>query len=194
MRSENFENNRDLLIKWLHFLFLVQIAGVVISALSAVQELSSVLSWFSRMVSVCTIVCLFKMAAVNKRYQNAAIFLCITVGGGVVSVFIGNTILSLIVSICSIITAYQEFAAHSDITADKDPVLSRRWHSLFFWQLVIGLLGGFLSVTGVMLGVFAGAEIPVITSAVLLFVTVMNVIIKIIYLKYLSKTISAYRN
>lgn len=190
----DFSSQKDLLALWLQRLFLCQLILAVLSALSGFAALGSVVGWLSRIGTVAIIVILFKLTPAQPRYQKAAVFKCIALAVGLLSAFLSNTLLALIISIFTLISQYQEFSAHSDITAQANPKLSKQWHTLFNWQIVVGVLGGLVASVGVVIGALAGLDASTITTFGLLVPAVLSTLISVFYLIALHKTRSLFRN
>ena len=187
------DSRKETFVKWLNILFISQIANLVTTALGAITSIGSIISWVSRIVSIIVIVALFKLAVVHERYRKAAIFHCISVGGGIISALINVNILGIALSVCSIIASYHQLTAHAEITAPKNAKLSGRWKSLFYCQLVVGLIAGFLSSAGVVIAVLADINSESIVSGTLVFITLVNVILGLFHVMYLKQTLTLFK-
>ena len=186
--NENMEFRSDLLTKWLRVLMYIAIVSIVNSVISILPIIpASVTTWISRGIMVAMVVCMFRLAPVNERYQKAGILRAVWLGCMIASMFFLPSILILTASILSIIAVYQEYSAHSEVVADKDAKLSRNWHSLFNWSIVTGLLVGFGSVVTALIASFAGVEITRITAIVTGILGIPQLVIEIVYLLYLKK-------
>ena len=186
--NENMEFRSDLLTKWLRALVYIAIVSIVNSAISILPIIpAAVTTWISRGIMVAMIVCMFRLAPVNERYQKAGILRAVWLGCMIASLVFLPSILILAASILSIIAVYQEYSAHSEVVADKDAKLSRNWHSLFNWSIVTGLLVGFGSVVTALIASFAGVEITRITAIVTGILGIPQLVIEIVYLLYLKK-------
>lgn len=194
IRSADYEVHRPLITVWLSRLFLCQIAATVITALSSISVISAVITWIARVLTIVSIVILFKLSPAHERYRKSAIFRCIVFGGMLLSLLIKISLFTLVWSILSLVAQYQEYSAHSDLVADKDPTLSRKWHSLFNWQIFGGVIAAIISIVAVLGGVFLGAETEIITSAALWLTTAVTLILEVFYLFYLHRTITLYQN
>ena len=139
---------------------------------------------------VAMVVCMFRLAPVNERYQKAGILRTAWLGCMLASLVFLPSILVLAASILSIIAVYQEYSAHSEVVADKDAKLSRNWHSLFNWSIVTGLLVSFGSMVTALIASFAGVEITKITAIVTGILGIPQLVIEIVYLLYLKKMLS----
>lgn len=188
-----FDSHREIIVKWLNILFACQIANLATTALSVITPIGSIITWVSRVVSIVVIIALFKLEAVHERYRKAAIFYSISVSGGIISALINMNILGIALSVCSIIASYQQLTAHAEITAPKNAKLSGRWKSLFYCQLVIGLISGFVSSAGVVIAVLADIRSELIVSASLVFIALVNVILGLFHVMYLKQTIALFR-
>ena len=186
--NENMEFRSDLLTKWLRALVYIAIVSIVNSAISILPIIpAAVTTWISRGIMVAMIVCMFRLAPVNERYQKAGILRAVWLGCMIASLVFMPSILVLAASVLSIIAVYQEYSAHSEVVADKDAKLSRNWHSLFNWSIVTGLLVGFGSVVTALIASFAGVEITRITAIVTGILGIPQLVIEIVYLLYLKK-------
>ena len=186
--NENMEFRSDLLIKWLRVLVYIAIVSIVNSVISILPIIpASVTTWISRGIMVAMVVCMFRLAPMNERYQKAGILRAVWLGCMIASLIFMPSILILTASILSIIAVYQEYIGHSEVVADKDARLSRNWHSLFNWSIVTGLLVGFGSMITALIASFAGVEITRITAIVTGILSVPQLVIEIVYLLYLKK-------
>lgn len=186
--NENLEFRSDLLTKWLRVLMYIAIVSIVNSVISILPIIpASVTTWISRGIMVAMVVCMFRLAPVNERYQKAGILRAVWLGCMIASLVFIPSILVLAASVLSIIAVYQEYSAHSEVVADKDAKLSRNWHSLFNWSIVTGLLVGFGSVVTALIASFAGVEITRITGIVTGILGIPQLVIEIVYLLYLKK-------
>ena len=186
--NENMDFRSDLLIKWLRVLLYIAIVSIVNSVISILPIIpASVTTWISRGIMVAMVVCMFRLAPVNERYQKAGILRAVWLGCMIASLVLLPSILILTASILSIIAVYQEYSAHSEVVADKDAKLSRNWHSLFNWSIVTGLLVGFGSMITALIASFAGVETTRITAIVTGILSVPQLVIEIVYLLYLKK-------
>ena len=187
-----FDPPKETVVKWLQLLFVCQIVSLVMTALGMVASIGSIIGWLSRAVSVAVIVALFKLAVANERYRKAAIFHSISVGGNIISALTGTNILGIVFSVCSIIASYQQLTAHAEITAPKNTKLAGKWTSLFYCQLVVGLLSGFVSSAGVVIAVLADIDPDSIVSAALIFISLINVTLGLFHVLYLKQTLALY--
>ena len=186
--NENMEFRSDLLTKWLRVLMYIAIVSIVNSVISILPIIpASVTTWISRGIMVAMVVCMFRLAPMNERYQKAGILRAVWLGCMIASLVFLPSILILTASILSIIAVYQEYIGHSEVVADKDARLSRNWHSLFNWSIVTGLLVGFGSMITALIASFAGVEITRISAIVTGILSVPQLVIEIVYLLYLKK-------
>lgn len=192
--SADYEAHRPLLTVWLPRLFLCQIAATVITALSSISAISAVITWIARVLTLVSIVILFQLSPAHERYRKSAIFRCIVFVGTLLSLLIKSSLFALVWTILSLVAQYQEYSAHSDLVAEKDPKLSRNWHSLFNWQIFGGVIAAIISIAAVLGGVLLGAATENITSAALWLTTAVTIILEVFYLLYLRKTIALYHN
>lgn len=193
--SENvvdYDAHRNIIKKWMKVLLICQIANLFASALGAISAISSIVGWVARIITIAIIVSLFNLSAVNERYRKAAIFYGISVGGGILSALLNKNMFGMVLSICSIVATYHELNAHSEITAPKNEKLSKKWHSLFYYQMVIGLISGFIVPAGVVVAVLAEVDSDVIVSFALIITAIVSVILGLFQALYLKQTLHLY--
>lgn len=186
------DNAKALLAKWLKFLLTVQLVSIAVSVISVFGILGTLIQLVSIGVSVCVMVALFQLSAVNERYRKAFIFTVVQVIGTVGSLLMANLLFSLAISVGGLVAMYQQYQGHSEVTESEDPDLSRKWHSLFIWQLVVGVILGLLSVVAAVIGVAAGAEVTALVAVVVAIATTPSLILQVIYLLYLKKTLALF--
>lgn len=189
----SYDHHGPLLHNWLTRLMFIRAASLALLLLTPISRLTYVTRWGSRLLSAGVIFAMFRLAAANGRYRKAAIFSCVALAGNLFNALSASTVFSLAASICSIIAEYQEYYGHAEICADKDPALSGRWESLFWWQMGVGIIGGLLMVSGTVIGVLAGAEAGILTSAILILNAALSIGIGLVCLNALKKTIVLYR-
>lgn len=186
-------NNKELFLKWMKNLYNVQIVVLVCSILAAIPLIGTVMGWVSLILSAVVVYILYQMAPVNDRYRKATIFTGIGVGINIIAKFASVGILSFVGSICTLIGFYQEYSAHSDMLDGIDAKLAKKWHSLFNWQLIGGIILGVLGAPiVVLLGVSLLIDTNILTTVVLVLVTCFDTVIRIIYLRYLKRTREMY--
>jgi len=187
-------NNKELFLKWTKNLYNVQIVLLVCGVLSAIPMLGNVFGWISRIFSLIVVYILYQLAPVNERYKKAAIFSGVAIVIGLLTHFMNVTmVISLAVVICSLVGTYQEYTAHSNMLDGIDNILARKWHSLFNWQVFGGLfLGVLLSPIIVLLTVLLLLDANILTAITLVVVTGFDLILDLVYLKYLKRTREQY--
>lgn len=194
MNGENFEPHKETIVKWVHFLFLCQIAKLFITALGTISVINDIAGWVSRLISFATVFALFKLSVVNARYRKATIFYGIFIGGSILSLAINMNMFALVLSICSIVASYQELNAHSEITASKDAKLSARWHSLFYLDMFAGIMVGVVSIIPMIIAAFAGVDTNLLISIFSIVLALINIVLGLLHVVYLKKTVVLYRD
>lgn len=190
VQPEEQGNGRALLVKWLKFLFTVQLVSFAVSVVSLFGILNALTQWVSIGLAVCVVVAMFQLGSVNERYRKAFIFTVVQLVGTLGGLLLPNTIFSLVTSIGSFVAAYQQYQGHSEITEAGDSVLSRKWHSLFIWELVVGVIAGVISIVAAVIGGLAGAETAALVSIVLAIVALPTLGLQVLYLLYMKKTLA----
>lgn len=183
-----YESHKPLLAKWLKILLYAHLASVVCSLLGLIPVVSVVAGWGSTAVSVACIYALFQLSPACTRYQKAAIFSAVALVCGLVA----QSILSLVISICSIVAMYQEYMGHSEVTSQTDPALSGKWNSLFTIQLVVGILSGVASSAGVVIGVLAQMSTDALVGIIVFIMAVIGIGLELLYLNYLNQMLKHY--
>lgn len=188
--TENpFDQNQDLLAKWLRYLLYANGVMLAVSVLAAIPGVgSTVTGWINNILRICTLFFLFRLAPANPRYRKSVIFSAIGMTGLML-----DTIAGLLTSICTLVGTYQEYHAHSELIQTKDTYLSDKWRSLFLWEIGVGLLVSPISVFGSMLAASTGYSTDTIVSVILVVVVIPTAIIKLLYLKYLKAMLDMLR-
>lgn len=182
---------KTLLTKWLRNLLHLHIASLLIVVVNAITGLESFTRWVSWATSVGVILCLFRLQNVNQRYQKAAIFQAVVLGGSVAStLFDSLALLGTVASVCGIVAGYQEYHAHSELVAEVDDRLSRKWSGLFLWSLALGLVSGFASTALVTIGVLAEADVVMLAAVAVAVVLLSGAVVEILYLRYMDQTLN----
>ena len=181
------ENKGDI-AKWLKYLPYVRIAGLLVGFFVLIPGLSGASGLLLSAISAGSIYLLFQLAPSCGRYRTAAIAysVCLVIS------LLGLEILSLVGSVASLVAVYQEFNGHSDITKHLDAYLANQWHSLFYWSMLAGLLGGVVGVSGVVIGVLAGVENQTLVNLIVPLVGVVELVIELVYLSYMKKTVKLF--
>lgn len=185
--------HNEVIVKWIKVLFICQIANVITTALGAVAALSTIVSLAARIVSIAAVVALFSLAPVHERYRKAALFNAIAVGGGIVSGLLKVELFGLALSVCSIVATYHELNAHAELTAPRDEKLSKRWHSLFYYEIVVGLLTGLAATVAIMVAAFAEMDQDTVVSITLAVTAFVSLILALVRVMYLRQTLTLYQ-
>lgn len=179
-------------VKWLQILFYVHIASIALSLISLLPVNDSFSVWISRVISAAVAVCLFQLAPASERYKKAAIFSAVSLGLTLASTLLLTTLLTLAASILSLLATYQEYSGHSDMVAEADPKLSRNWHSLFNWQIIVGVLTSVVSMVTVIALAALELNTTVITALIVGALSLVGVVLGILYLVYLHRMIKIF--
>ena len=190
--SDNFYH-RERLLKWLPILLKCTIASMLATIATALIGSNLIITLISLFVSVVHLTVLFILAAVHGRFRTAAIFSAVSAGGTLLALYVNNGLITLAISICSILASYQELNAFSEITAPLDAKLSRKWHSLFYWELAVGLLSGVFTSAAVVIAVLADLDPETIVKFALYFITAVTAALSFIRILYLKQTTALYQ-
>lgn len=191
--------HKELLQKWLRLLLYIQLAGIAVSALSLIPSFSSWFSWVSYLVTIGTFFVLFRLAPANGRYRTSAVLSCVSLFLTILNSLMGlasgalgigsllGSLFTLAASICTLVAAYQEYHGHADVIKPLDNKLSGKWHSLFTWQIIIGVVMGFGSSIAAVVSVLIGGALGVV-SVIVVITGLAGICVRIVYLMYLNRT------
>ena len=160
MDTQNSNDHRDLLVKWLKLLLSVQTFSLAVSAVSMALMLvpvggaAKLIELLAKVLNICVIVILYNLSPVNRRYRFAFIASLIAMVGSLAEKLTFGPGLAMVVSLVSfagsiggIVAMYQEYYGHSEIAQmGRAPELRRKWRSLFVWQIVVGVLVSLVTV------------------------------------------------
>lgn len=192
--ASDYDPHREILTKWLQVLLVCSMASLAMSFVVAIAGNGTVLTLISAAISIVGVVAYFGLAPVSERYRKAAIFTAISVGGSILVIVAPSvSIITLATSICSIVASWQEFNAHSEITESRDRKLSRQWHALFYYQLVIGIISGVLTTAAVVIAVLAELDPELIVNVTVWVVMFISAILGIVRILYLKRTLALFQ-
>ena len=179
-------------LKWLRILFYIHLGGIALSVITMLPINDSFATWISRAITLAAAFCLFRLAPASERYKKAAVFSAVSLGLTLLSSLLLPSLLKLAASILSILATYQEYSGHSDAVSPADPQLSRKWHSLFNWQLFLGVLTAFVSMVAVFALIALELNASLITALVAGALSLMGIALSILYLVYLHRMIKLF--
>ena len=186
-------NKKELFLKWTKNLYNVQLVLLVCGVLSAFPLLGNVFNWISSILTLVIVYILYQLAPVNERYRKAAFFSGVAIIARLLTATINFSVIVLGVLICALVGTYQEYCGYSDILDGIDNTLARKWHSLFNWQIFGGIfLGVLISPIIVLLTVFLVLDANLLTTVTLIAVTGFDLILDLVYLRYLKRTREQY--
>ena len=186
-------NNKELFMKWMKNLFYVQCASLVASLISQLPFIGSWFSWVARLITIATIVILFKLIPLNERYRKAVIFMTVSV---VSTLFLSKVGIALFIGgICTWIGTYQEYIGHSELISVADEKLSKQWRSLFNWK-IWGALGVALIVTAVALTLSMTGVLEELVAVLIpgMVMDVYYIVLQAVYLVLLKRMLTVYAN
>ena len=181
-------------MKKMRSLFYINCLALISIIVALVPEMTNWSGWGNIVISSCIVVILLGLADSNKRYTKAAIFRMIAVAISILLKFMDSSILSSVTSIILFCSLYQEYNAHSEVLADVDEKLSKRWKELFGIYLIGSIVVGVLSALIVIsLGALFLQYAKAITVVVLVLSGGFDLIMRIIYLVYLKQMMNLAR-
>lgn len=173
-------------VKWLQYMLYVGIAAAVITVLSLFLP-GKLSHWIGIAANGVLIYLMFRLAPSNARYKKAGIFYAVSLGVTI----LGVQMLGLVGDICAIVAQYQEYHAHGELIAERNPKQAEKWSSLFWLQVALSVV--IVLLTGLIAGILAAvakmdnAAVVAVTAAI---IAVLSLGLKILYLIYLKRTVS----
>ena len=192
--------HRELLQKWLKMLFYAQIASIAITVINAVTYLDNITSWILKAVNVTVLWSLFQLKDVNPRYRisaitKAGVLICglLTLPTNTSGLGLSSSLM-LVGSICSWVTAYQEYHAHSEVVAEADEKLAKKWNGLFALEIAVAIGTSIISIIGTTIMVVTGVLTDTITTVLIGVSTVLGLSLEGLYLIYMKRTLKLLEN
>lgn len=190
----------DLLRKWLRILFYVHIASIAITAVNAVSNLDTITAWISKALSVVAIWSMFQLKDVNPRYRQAAVFSAAVLVCGLLTTPVNSSelglssILVLVGAIASWVATYQEYHAHSELVAEQDEKLAKKWNNLFGLEILVGLGVSLFSTVATLVLVSAEMDSGTVTTIILVVTYIVTLLLELLYLLYMNRTLKLFEN
>lgn len=183
-------------VKWLQILSYVALVSLLNPVLAMIPALPSGLPlWLSRGIMLAMVLCTYQLRKENGCYQKAALYQAIVLGCNLaVAYLFQSSILTFAASILSIMAVYQEYKGHSELVAALNAKLSAKWHSLFYWGLVVGILLSFGTIIASVLVAVAGMDVDRAVAVIVVVLSIPQVIIDTLYFLYLKKTTQTVAN
>lgn len=198
--NEHTESNREMLAKWLRILFYVHIASIAITAVNAVSNLDTITAWISKALSVVAIWSMFQLKDANPRYRQAAVFSAAVLVCGLLTTPVNSSelglssILVLVGAIASWVATYQEYHAHSELVAEQDEKLAKKWNSLFGAEILVGLGVSLFSTVATLVLVSAEMDSGTVTTIILVVTYIVTLLLELLYLLYMNRTLKLFEN
>lgn len=177
---------KDLIAKWYQFLLILALGNLLLSLASFLPIDANMITWARYVVFLFTAYCLLQLRSVHVAYRKAAIFkglmvLCALANGtGIVD-------LTLAVTALSLLAAYLEYAAHGKAIRKADPVLAKKWYTLFNLELLVLALGTVASMAAAVALSYIGTDTGLFTL-VQYIVLAAELALQVFYLLYLKRT------
>ena len=171
--------------KWLKYLLYVGIASMANYLLVSVLP-NSLNRLFDYIFIAAALFLMFRLTPANGRYHKAILF----TGVSLIISALNLKIVALAGSLCAILGQYQEYIAHGELLADRDPRLAGKWGSLFWFQFAVEVVSA-AAITFVAMAMRSGgnaADTP-ISSMITVASAFVTVILKVVYLLYLKRSI-----
>lgn len=179
------------IVKWLKYLFYVQAASVALSVISMIPGVD--IPWITRIFNAGLILCLVMLKDANLRYRTAGIFRAVSLAVSLFASFAGSNLLAPVValtgSVLSVLALYQEYTAHSELTAPLDGRLSEKWRALFTWQFVFVFFVAVLSSFATVILVLLNIDAELVSVITVIGLNILSLALEALYLLYLQKTL-----
>lgn len=188
----NSQNSGNSTIKWLRILIYIEIVSLVNTVINYVPIVPAAFTTLvSRGALIAVTVCMFQLASVNERYKKAAILRTVMVCCSLLTAYLfSSTILVLAASVFSLLAVYQEYNAHAELVAEKDPILSVKWHSLFYWGIVASLVVSLGSIAATLLVAMMDMDAARASAIIVSILSIPQFVIDVVYIRYLKKSIA----
>lgn len=173
---------------WMRWLFLVHIVALL-APLAGRLPIPNLAFGLNLAVLIGTICCLKNLEVKNPRYKKAGVFLLLSLVMLFVNRLLPNSLVSLVASVLSLIAVYQEYAAHSEVAAPHDGRLARIWRSLFVWEIIIGVVAAMFSAVAVLALTMLEMDAARMTAIISVALTVVNALVKVIYLSCVNRMV-----
>lgn len=165
--------------KWLKYLFFAQLAHLFLYPIGVFTQTSAVAVVAGWVISAGTFYILLQLAPAGERYRKAGIFRGAELACTLITrILFSSTFLTAAGSVCGLISAYQEYNAHSEALTEKDPDLAKKWERLFVWIIVANVL---------MVPATFLAVLPTIGVIALTVVMLLGMALNLLYLVYLYR-------
>ena len=101
-----------------------------------------------------------------------------------------SSILMLVGSACTWVTDYQEYHGHSEIAAQWDETLAKKWKNLFVCEVLVALATSVVSVFGTVILMAADMLTDTISTVIIILSTVIGLVLEGLYLIYMKRTLA----
>lgn len=183
-------------VKWLRVMMYTALASVVNSVVNILPFVpAGITVWTGRAIMIVMILSLLQLGSIHEGYRKAgtlraAMLICTLIA----ALGMGSSVLTLVGSVLSIIAVYREYNTHSELLEGIDPRFAAKWHRLFTWSVVAAILIGFGSTVSVLILSMAGMDAVGLAPILLLVLGIPDMILGIVYLRYLKKMALLFEN
>lgn len=183
------EYRENLPVKWLRYLFYVQIAGIAVSLLGWVSSSEALNVWLGRAVTLGVVVCMYQLSPMDSHYKKSFILRGVMLILTLITYLLHSSmLLTLAASVLSILATYQEYHAHSELVAQQDEQLSGRWSSLFIWEILVSVLTTVLTMAATLILVMGEIGTSATVAIITVIMKLVSLVLRVLYLVYLNRT------
>lgn len=171
-------------------IFWLAVVANVLSLLGLVPALNRIVTIFGYVASVMVAGLVLTMKDVDRRFYTAG---CCGIAAALINLsglLLGSspdltTVLSLVASVFSLVSMYNELTTLGDVVGKADRELGLRWHNLWKWRM-IGLA---ISVGSTLLVVFVAVALA---AVIIVGAAVAAIVLGILQMVYYYKTAKLY--
>ena len=192
------KENKEIFLKWIKKLFELECMALFAIVIGFFPALEPFARWIRIFLSVGSIFCLYQLIPMNERYQKAVLFSGIATIFTLITNFGILVVLSIPLMVCTMIGEYQQFFGHAEILLTIDNKLSKKWHTLFMWNvfgpMIIFFVTPLLIVIPVVMELFDENVISMLTTMIANGFVVILQLVYVIYLKRMHEVCEKYEH
>lgn len=190
--EEHSQTHERLPVKWLRILFYAHIATTFKTCVSYLPIDDTWTVWLGWAICALCIACLFRLSPAGTGYRKAAILKAAQLVCMLVGHFLVPT-LTYAASTLSIISCYFELHSHAQLAQELNPKLSKAFHRIFAWYLLLYALSLFSSAIVTVLR-FVNIDVIFVTKVISYILIAGGLVFKILYPVYLYRLLRQIDN
>ena len=184
------KSGSDSSIQWFQALLYLGLVDLISTIMGFVLSVPSDITGYIIIgLRASMTICYFQLIPIHHRYKKAAIFQAVVFLGTFIEAFASEvSVVDWVTIVFLLLGRYQEYTGHSEVIAGKNAKLSKKWNSLFKWELVAGVL---LSVLTFL--VSTALVVMNIDHTLKIVVSIMSVpmcVFDVLYLVYMNRMLT----